>query len=85
MLVRVIGLFCPRTEQVLINAQAALKEFDRRGNVEWISDVHKMILLGVRYTPALYVHGKLKATGRVPSVYEITTWIQEELVEEPLA
>lgn len=82
MTIKVFGWFCPRTEQMLMNAQAALNEFDRRGKVDWISDAHAMIALGVRYTPTLFVNGKLRATCRVPSVHEITTWIEEELIDE---
>jgi hypothetical protein len=82
MTIKVLGWFCPRTEQTLINAQAALNEFDRRSKVEWISDPHAMIALGMRHTPTLFVNGKLRATSRVPSVHEITTWIEEELIHE---
>jgi hypothetical protein len=82
MIIKVFGWYCPRTEQTLMNAQAAFKQFDRRGKVEWISDTHDMIALGVRHTPSLYVNGKLRSSCRVPSVHEITTWIEEELMEE---
>lgn len=82
MVLRVIGWYSPRTEQTLINAQAALREFDRRSKVEWVSDEHSMIAMGVRRTPTLYINGRLRAESRVPSVHEISTWIEEELMSE---
>ncbi|HTK82826.1 MAG TPA: thioredoxin family protein [Bacteroidota bacterium] len=82
MIVKVVGWYCPRTEQTLINAQAALRDFDRRSKVEWVSDQHAMIALGIRHTPTLFVNGKLRSASRVPSVHEISLWIEEELVDE---
>jgi hypothetical protein len=82
MNIKVIGWLCPRTEQTLMNAQAALREICRREKVEWISDVHKIVVLGIHRRPALIINGKLKSEGRVPSVHEITTWMEKELMEE---
>ena len=85
MTIRIVGWNCPRTSQTLMNAQAALKEIDRRGKVEWIGDLHRIIAMGIHHTPALFVNNKLKVEGRVPSVYEITEWAEQELVEEFIA
>jgi protein-disulfide isomerase len=82
MTIRVVGWFGPKTEQTLLNAQAALNDFEPAGKVKWISDVQEMKALGISRTPAVIINEKLKSAGRVLSVYEIKSWIEKELVEE---
>lgn len=82
MKVKVVGWSGAKTEQTLLNAEAALAELDPHGYVECISDVHTMLEMGVVQKPAIIINGKLKIAGRVPSVHEISRWIEEEKVEE---
>lgn len=82
MHIKVVGLSCPRINRTLINAQAAAAEFDERPEVSWVSDIHHIVEIGSKQSPAILVNDKLKLSGRIPSVYEITTWIEQELEEE---
>ena len=82
MKVKVVGWKGSRTEQTIVNAQAALDEFDTEANVEWINDVYDMAKIGIVRTPAVVINNDLKVAGRIPSVFELTTWIEEEMVKE---
>jgi hypothetical protein len=82
MKVTVAGWYSPKTEQMLLNAQAALTAVDRGNRIEWVSGVHEMIDLGIVHTPALLINTNVKVAGRVSSINEITQWIEQELVEE---
>lgn len=82
MKVRILGWCGPKTEQTLLNAQAALNDFEPKRQVEWISDFKEMRALGVTRTPAVFINEKLRSAGRVLSVYEIKSSIEKELAGE---
>lgn len=82
MTVKVVGWSGAKTEQAVLNAQAALSEHDPRGRVECINDIGAMLAMGVVQKPAVIINGKLKIAGRVPSVHEIGLWIKQEKIED---
>ena len=82
MTVKVVGLPGAKTQRTLVNAQEALISRRPKGSIEWVSDIEDMRELGLFYTPTVLINHKLKSTGRIPSVYEISTWIEEEMAEE---
>ena len=86
MQIKVIGMPCTKTARTLQNARAAAVKFAHKPTVQWINDIHEIVEMGRFPIPAIVVNGKFKLTGRIPSIYEITSWIEEELqVEEELA
>lgn len=82
MTIRVLAWFGPKTEQTLLNAQAALSDFEPDSKIEWISDVYEMTALGITRMPAIIINEKLKSAGRIPSVHEIKSWIEKEIAKE---
>ena len=82
MELRIIGYLCPRITQTLVNTSAAASEFDAPIDVAWISDAHGIAEMGGTTSPTIIINGRIKQMGRVPSVYEITGWIREELKDE---
>lgn len=83
--IKVVGLPCPKINRTLVNAQAAAAEFDDRPEVSWVGDIHHIVEIGSKQSPTILVNDKVKLTGRIPSVYEIRTWIEEVLEEEVAA
>ena len=79
MIIKISAFPSPRTEQIVANAEAALSSVEPDGFVEWVHDAHEMIKLGVTYTPEVTINDRVKVTGRVPSIHELTKWIEEEL------
>lgn len=82
MQIKVVGLPNPKSRQTLLNAQAAASEFENRMSVRWISDISRIIAMGKIVTPSLIVNGRAKISGRIPSVYEIKSSIEQELKKE---
>jgi hypothetical protein len=85
MNIKVIGLTGARTQQAIINAQAALREFKPYAEVEWIDDVRKINELRIARLPAVLINDRLKVDGRIPSIHEITSLIGKELTQKSVA
>ena len=85
MKLKIIGLPGARVQQALLNAQAAAAGFEQKPKVYWVNDIREIIGMGRLVIPTVMVNEKRKTSGRVPSVYEITTWIEEELDEQMVA
>lgn len=79
MHIEIVGFPCARVEQTLMNAHAAVAEFEMKLKVHWIGDILEVARMGGVSTPTVIVNEKLKSSGRIPSVYEIASWIEEEL------
>jgi hypothetical protein len=82
MELKIVGYLCPRITQTFVNTHAAASEFDARIDVALISDAHGIAQMGGTISPTIIMNGRIKQMGRVPSVYELTGWIREELEEE---
>ena len=66
------------TAQVL---DAAMRDLglvpERDIHLDFVRDAPKIAASGVYWTPAVRVNGALKCTGRVPSLKEVRTWLQQ--------
>jgi hypothetical protein len=82
MELKIVGYSCPRISQTLVNTSEAASEFDAPIDIAWISDAHGIAEMGKTSSPTIIMNGRIKQMGRVPSVYELTSWIREELEEE---
>ncbi|MGA2622884.1 MAG: thioredoxin family protein [Bacteroidota bacterium] len=78
MHIKIVGFPCARVEQTLMNAHAAVAEFEMKLEVHWVGDIYEVARMGGVSTPTVIVNEKLKSSGRIPSVYEIASWIEEE-------
>jgi hypothetical protein len=66
------------TAQVL---DAAMRDLglvpERDIRLDFIREAPKIAANGVYWTPAVRVNGALKCTGRVPSLTEVRSWLQQ--------
>jgi small redox-active disulfide protein 2 len=77
MEIQVVGPGCPRchaTEKNVINACA---ELNLAARISHVSDVREFAKLGVRFTPAVIVDGKIVVSGKVPTVAELKTILSQ--------
>ena len=79
MNIKVIGLSCTKISRTLDNINASVSEFPHPVSVEWIGEIHDIVEWGSKQTPTILVNEKQKSSGRIPSVYEISCWIEEEI------
>jgi hypothetical protein len=80
--ITVIGWPCSKIQRTLLNVRAAAADSEEHPEVDWISDIRTIAGMGAMTIPAVLVNGRMKLSGRIPSLYEIQTWIEESLEKE---
>jgi small redox-active disulfide protein 2 len=68
---QVLGTGCPKCNQLAAAAEAAASGLGLDYKLEKVTDLKRIIELGVMTTPVLVVDGEVKCVGRVPRVDEI--------------
>lgn len=68
---RILGTGCPRCRALAQNAEAAAQQLGLEFQIEWVSDVEKILAYDVYMTPALVVDDQVAVVGVVPSVAEL--------------
>jgi small redox-active disulfide protein 2 len=67
----ILGTGCAKCTRLYeLTAQAA-RELGVTGDIEKITDLKRIMAFGVMTTPALVVDGRVKVSGRLPSLDEI--------------
>ena len=69
--VEVFAIGCARCRLMEVAVATAIEEMGIDAQIEKVQDTLEMRERGVQSQPALFINGKLKAAGRVPSVEEI--------------
>ncbi len=82
MKIRVLGSGCPSCKKLFELVNQAVSELGIEADVEYISDIQKIIETGVMSTPILIIDGKIAVSGSVPSVKEIKRLITEGNISE---
>jgi small redox-active disulfide protein 2 len=78
----VIGTGCAKCKTLAQFAEQAVKELGMSAEIEKVTDLKQIMALGVMMTPALAVNGTIKVVGKVPSVAEIKTILQQAALAE---
>ena len=73
VLIQVLGTGCAKCVQMAERVEQAAKQSGIDFTFEKVTDVNKIVALGVMITPALLVDGQLKCSGTVPSIEELET------------
>lgn len=78
MVIKILGIGCPKCKTMEKNLDAALKELNMDVSVEVVGDLKEIVTYGVMVTPALVVDEKVIKSGRALSVKEIKKLIKAE-------
>jgi len=78
MEIKILGTGCPRCKTVYANAQRAIAELNIAAKLEKVEDIDEILRYSVMMTPAVVINGRVRASGRIPSVEELKKWLQEE-------
>jgi small redox-active disulfide protein 2 len=73
----VIGPGCAKCKTLAQFAEQAVKELGVTAEINKVNELKQIMALGVMMTPALAVNGTIKVVGKVPSVAEIKTILQQ--------
>lgn len=79
MEIRILGPGCPRCSEVKKRTINALAELNVAADLQKVTDIKKISEYKIFATPGLVINGKVKSSGRIPSLEEIKNWIQEEM------
>ena len=73
----VIGPGCTKCKTLAQFTEQAVRELGVPAEINKVTDLKQIMALGVMMTPALAVNGTVKVVGKVPSVAEIKTILQQ--------
>jgi len=76
MKIEILGSGCPKCKQLEANARKAVEESGKKAEIVKVTDISEIINRGVMATPAISIDGKIRASGRIPGVEEIKTWLK---------
>ncbi|MCX7824691.1 MAG: thioredoxin family protein [Verrucomicrobiae bacterium] len=73
----VLGPGCAKCQKLYENTEQAAKELGLQYEISKVTDLRQIMALRVMMTPALVVNGNVKVVGKVPSVEEIKTILNQ--------
>ena len=71
MKIQILGTGCAKCVKLTHNAEEAVKQAGVNAEVEKVTDITKIMELGVMMTPGFAIDGQVKSVGKVLSVEEI--------------
>jgi small redox-active disulfide protein 2 len=78
MKIQVLGSGCPTCHKLYELTQQAVKELKIKDKVEYVTDIQKIVEMGVMQSPVLAVNGKPVATGFVQDINKIKELLQKQ-------
>ena len=76
MKIQILGTGCAKCQKLAETAETAAKELGVDYEIEKVTDLTAIMTFGVMITPAMAVDGKVKVSGKVPSVDEVKKLLQ---------
>jgi small redox-active disulfide protein 2 len=72
---QILGTGCAKCATLAANTEAAAKELGVAYELEKVTDLQRIMALGVMMTPALVVDGVVKIAGKVPAMSEMKAFL----------
>jgi len=79
MKIQVLGSGCPTCKKLFDLTTQAVKEMELKTEVEYITDIQKIIEMGIMQSPILAINGKPVMTGFVPDIEKVKEIIRENI------
>ena len=73
----ILGTGCAKCAKLYEAKEQAAQSLGLQYELEKVTDLKQIMAFGVMTTPALVVNGQVKVSGKVPSVDEIKTMLQQ--------
>ena len=77
MEIKVVGPGCANCKNLLEVTKQAVKELGLEIGIEYVTDIQKMVELGIMQTPALAINDKVVLSGFVPDLKTVKNKIKE--------
>ena len=79
MKIQVLGSGCPTCKKLFELTKKAVEELELKTEVEYITDIQKIIEMGVMSSPVLAIDGKPVLAGSLPDIKKIKNSIKENI------
>jgi len=76
MKIEILGTGCPKCKATEKNVRKAVDELKIEAEIVKVEDIQEIINRGVMMTPAVFIDGKAKVVGYIPSPDEIKKLLQ---------
>ncbi len=77
MTIKILGTGCAKCAKLEELAKQAVAELKLDATVEKVTGLNDIMNYGVMMTPGLVIDEQVKSAGKLPTVSQIKTWIQE--------
>jgi len=71
MKIQILGSGCPSCKKLFELTKQAIQELGVKTEVEYITDIQKIIDMGMMSSPVLAINGKAVLAGQLPSLEKI--------------
>ena len=75
MKIQVAGPGCPRCQETEKNVREACSQLNLAADISHVFDMKEFAKLGVLFTPAVIVDGKIVVSGKLPTVEELKKYL----------
>lgn len=76
MQIKVLGIGCDKCKKLASEVEKAIAESGVRAEIHKVEKLSDIMDYGVMTMPALVINEQVKATGRIPPVAEMVSWIK---------
>ena len=77
MQIQVLGSGCPTCKKLFELTKQAVEELDLKIEVEYITDIQKIVEMGIMSSPVLVINGKPAISGFLPDIEKIKEAIKK--------
>ena len=77
MKIQVLGSGCPTCKKLHEITTEAVKQLNLKDSVEYITDVSKIVEMGVMSSPVLAINGKPVMVGFLPDIEKVKDLLKE--------
>ncbi len=77
MKIQVAGPGCKKCHDAEKNVREACAQLNLTADITHVSDIKEIAKLGVLFTPAVIVDGKMVISGKLPSVEELKNYFSK--------
>ncbi|HOT62249.1 MAG TPA: thioredoxin family protein [Treponemataceae bacterium] len=71
MKIQILGTGCPKCRQLEANAREAVAQKGVDAEIEKVTDIDRIMDMGVMITPALVIDGEVRSVGKVLTADQI--------------
>jgi len=77
--IQVLGSGCPTCKKLFENTKQAAEELNLDLEVSYITDITRIVEMGIMQSPVLAINGRPILVGKVPSAEEIKKIIEKNI------